>query len=39
MFKNIYFWDTLFIKSNWIMTIFHLGQIKFCFLDFLKAQK
>ena len=36
---GIYFWDTTFIKSKWILINFHLGQRKFCFPDFMKAQK
>ena len=34
--KNIH---TLFVKSKWILIIVHLWQRKFCFTDFLKAQK
>ena len=36
---NFNFWDTMFSKSKWILINFHLGQRKFGFLDFLKAQK
>ena len=32
MQKNIFLWDTMFIKSEWILINFHLGQRKFFFL-------
>ena len=39
LYKFLFVWDTLLIKSKQILTTFYLGQRKFCFPDFLKAAK